>query len=219
MRRTGAVTAGLVMWLVQPLYLVAELAAVSRVAAPYSLRDNTISDLGATTCTAIAYPYGPVEVCSPWHALVNAAFVVFGLLLAAGAVLIRAALQARRLRTWAVILWVLAGLSSVGTGLVPLDLDLELHYLVSLPVFLAQPVALLLTGLLLRPDHPALGWTGLLAGVLTLAAGVVFTVQVGDPTGGGLLERVILWTAYPWTALAAVVLLRDHERSGGPRLQ
>ncbi|GMA41951.1 hypothetical protein GCM10025883_39960 [Mobilicoccus caccae] len=53
--------------LIQPLYIVCELIVAATVAAPYSLRDNMISDLGAVSCTQIAYPAGPVEVCSPWN--------------------------------------------------------------------------------------------------------------------------------------------------------
>lgn len=38
---------GVLLWLVQPLYLVAEFVTAAKVIAPYSLAGNTISDLGA----------------------------------------------------------------------------------------------------------------------------------------------------------------------------
>lgn len=120
MRSIPWVWVGVWMWLVQPLYLVLELAAVAAFRAPYSLLANTISDLGSTTCTTIAYPLGPVPVCSPAHGLVNAAFVVFGLLTGVGAVLLRPRLPPGRLVAAATVLWVVAGVSSVATGLVPL---------------------------------------------------------------------------------------------------
>ena len=82
--------------MVQPLFVVTELLALAAVVGPYSLVDNTISDLGATACTDIAYPRGPVPVCSPRHGLVNAGFVVGGLLLVVGAVAVRRLLPRRR---------------------------------------------------------------------------------------------------------------------------
>ena len=60
--------------------MLAAAALAAAVATPYSLRDNMISDLGAVSCTQIAYPAGPVEVCSPWNPLLNGAFIAFGLI-------------------------------------------------------------------------------------------------------------------------------------------
>jgi hypothetical protein len=57
------------------------------VAAPFSLLDNNISDLGASTCGPIAIGAYRAGVCSPWHPVMNATFVVSGLLTAPGAVL------------------------------------------------------------------------------------------------------------------------------------
>ena len=189
---------GVIAWLVQPLYIAVELAVIAKVTARYSIMDNTISDLGATTCTAIDYPFGPVPVCSPWHGLLNASFVVFGVLLTLGALLLHRSQPKGKLAVTATTMWVIAGLSSIGTGLVPIDADLELHALVSLPVFVAQPAALALLGVLLR-DRLAVG-----AGVLSLVASAIFLARTGSADFGGLLERLGLWPAYlllPFLAL------------------
>ncbi|MER7169696.1 DUF998 domain-containing protein, partial [Micromonospora sp. NPDC000207] len=114
---------GVVAWLVQPLYLVAEIVTATAVGVPYSFVDNTISDLGASACTTVAYPFGDVAVCSPWHLVLNTAFVVTGVLMVVGALLVRHPVAGG----WVRWLWVVAGLSSVGTGLVPLDRDLDLQ--------------------------------------------------------------------------------------------
>jgi hypothetical membrane protein len=146
--------AGALMWVVQPLYIVCELVAAAAATAPYSLVDNTISDLGATTCTTIAYPYGDVAVCSPLNLVVNGAFVVFGVLMALGALLLRSWLPQGAAATTAVVLWVITGLSSIATGLVPLDRNLDLHSLVALPALVAQPLALLVSAYVLRHRRP-----------------------------------------------------------------
>ncbi|MGC4807469.1 DUF998 domain-containing protein [Micromonospora sp. DT233] len=207
--RSTAVRVGALMWLVQPLYIVCELIAAAAATA-YSLPDNTISDLGATTCTTIAYPYGDIPVCSPLHLLVNGAFVVFGLLMAVGAVLLRGWLPRGAAATTAVVLWVVAGLSAVATGLVPLDKDLDLHVLVALPAFVAQPLALLVTAYAVR-RHRGLSLTALAAGALSLVGLVVFVVRTNEGELGGLFERLALWPGYVWPLLLAVIVLRARR--------
>jgi hypothetical membrane protein len=196
---------------VQPLFVLTELLALAAFVGPYSLVDNTISDLGATACTDIAYPRGPVPVCSPWHALVNAGFVASGLLLVVGALAARRLLPRRRLSNVAVVGWAVGGLSSVATGLVPLDRDLELHVLVSSPVFLAQPVATLLTGRLVRETHPRLGRAAVVLGLIGLAAGLLVFAWLEAPALG-LLERVALWPGYVLPCLLALALRRRPDR-------
>lgn len=67
-------------------YFVAETAVIGSWAAPepYSRRTGYISDLGALGCGVFA----DREVCSPAHVLMNASFVVQGLGMAIGALLL-----------------------------------------------------------------------------------------------------------------------------------
>jgi hypothetical membrane protein len=201
------------MWLVQPLYILCELVAAAAATAPYSLMNNTISDLGATTCTTIAYPYGDIPVCSPLHALVNGAFVLFGLLMALGAVLLRGWLPRGAAATTVVVLWVITGLSSIATGLVPLDRDLGLHTIVALPAFVTQSLALLLTAHVLR-HRPGQWRSALLAGVLSIVGLVVFLARTGSADLGGLFERLALWPGYLWLPVLAVAVLREPTEPG-----
>lgn len=212
--RTGAVTLGVVLWLVQPLSIVVELVAAALSRAPYSLRDNTISDLGATTCTTIPYPAQDVAVCSPAHALVNGSFVVLGLAMAVGALLLRSRLPGRP-ATAATVVWVVAGLSSVGSGLTPLDRQLELHALVSVPAILLCGVATALTGVSLAAADRR--WHGLTAaGVVSVCCGALMLVRL-EVADGGLLERAALWPSFLALALVAVHLARRDTRAGSER--
>lgn len=206
-----ATCVGALMWAVQPLYIVAELLTATAVATSYSLIDNTISDLGATSCTSIGYSFGQVAVCSPRHMLLNVSFIVFGLLLAAGALLLRGWLGGRLASGTSVALWVLAGLSSIATGLIPLDQDLELHAAVSLPVFLAQPLALLATAVALR-HRLVLACSALAIGVVSLMGAVLYLARVDSAELGGLFERLALWPSYLWLPVLAVVIFRDSRR-------
>ncbi|MDL5155139.1 DUF998 domain-containing protein [Actinomycetospora termitidis] len=173
----------------QPLYIVVELL-VAAVAAPYDLVTSTISELG-------------VAAVSPEHAVINGAFVLFGVTLTLGAVL-----GERPSRT-ARVLWVIAGLSSVATGLAPLDTAPVAHFVVSTPVFLAQPVALLLTGLAVRSR------TAAALGVVSIVASAVFLLGLA-PELGGLLERLALWPGYLVLGVLGVrTLARASAASAG----
>ena len=199
---------GALMWLVQPLYLASECLTAAQVTVSYSLLDNTISDLGATTCTSIAYPFGAVPVCSPRHDLINISLVLSGVLLVLGAVLTRQGLPRSRMRTAAIWLWTVSGLSSIGTGLMPLDRNLDLHVLVSLPGLFAQPLAVLALGVTLRRSHPGIAVTSIFVGAVGLAAAVVFLARAGNADLGGFFERLALWPSYLWLAVSAAIVVR-----------
>ncbi|PXX52683.1 putative membrane protein [Nocardia tenerifensis] len=86
--RTGA---GLLVLTVT--YYIAELVVGGRWSAahPYSWADNMISDLGVPECFGDMARYGaatPRYICSPWHALMSAEFVLLGVLVFAAALLL-----------------------------------------------------------------------------------------------------------------------------------
>lgn len=213
--RTGP-RLGLLAWACLPAAIVVELvvAAVVRTtgAMPYDLLRSTISDLGVRSCGELAYPLGPVFLCSPAHTLMNASFVVSGVLLAVGAVLTAPLLPRGRLRGFLVTLWVVAGVSTALTGLVPVDVDLALHTLASTPVFLAQPLAHVLTAVALRRTRPRLAAVGVLVGAVTLVTGGGFTLWMEAMRLGGLFERVTTWPALLWLGVHAVTTLRRTSR-------
>lgn len=205
------VRVGAVMLAIQPLYILAELLTAGAVTAPYSLLHNTISDLGATTCTTIDYTVGAVDVCSPWHLVINGAFLVFGALLAVGIYLVRDWFQPARMGTAAVVLWIVSGLSSIGTGLTPLDQALEIHALVSLPVFIAQPLALLLSGVVLGKRRGIASWA-FVAGAVSVVATIIFLgILPAGGAFGGLLERLALWPGYIWLLGLGTAMLRKNS--------
>ncbi len=202
-------TLGAWLLLLQPVVVVVQLVVAARWAAgEFDLTVNTISDLGAVGCTTIGAAYGPVAVCSPWHALMNGAFVVIGAALAVGAALVAPDLAHGRLTRLASALLVVSGISSLAVGLVPLDQDPDLHTLVALPVFVAQPVALVLLGLGLRTGSTAVARALLAAGLVAVAGAAAFglTLVTGDP--GGLYERIGLWSCHLGVALLGAAVLR-----------
>lgn len=109
----------LLLWCIQPLSILIEFVVAGFVQVPYSFVDNTISDLGAVTCTEIPYPAELVPVCSPAHALLNGGFIGLGAALVVGAAFLLRSQPRSRLLTIALALWLICGLSIIATGLVP----------------------------------------------------------------------------------------------------
>lgn len=186
------------MWTLQPLYVVAELIVSRHTSADYSLADSTISDLGNTACRTIR---GDV-LCSDWHAGMNVAFIWFGLTLLLGALLLGRRVLPGPAGRAAVVLWCVSGLGSIAVGLTPVNENGTLHGLVAVPIFLAQPLALLLMGRSLR-SRSTVAVAGLsFVGVLGFAA-----VLLGDATSYvGAFERLALWPGYLWVAVIALAV-------------
>jgi len=176
----------------QPLYVVAEVVIGATLGVSYSFRDDTISALG-TTC-----PPGGTG-CADAGAVMNAVFVVFGALQVLGA---WPALRSRGRRSDRVAgaLWASAGAFSILVGLFPVDSRPLAHTLVALPVFLCQPVALLLQ-LRLRPAS-AVRSIGMGLAALSVTGTLAFALLLGAPAGAGLAERAALWPAKVWLALS-----------------
>ncbi|WP_115789188.1 hypothetical protein [Arthrobacter silvisoli] len=192
-------------------YFAAEAAVIEAWAAPapYDRRTGFISDLGAINCAI----YDGRDVCSPLHLLMNASFVVQGLGLLLGALLLGSAMLciaarpgvriqqgAAYRRSWsgAVGVRVLTGAAGTGTvivGLVPEDLGSPWHFAGALMYFIGSALALLLLGFLWLP-HTGLSWFLIACGTVCLAALTVGAVTRMDLPEPGTLERLM---AYPLT--------------------
>lgn len=174
-----AIQLGAILFLLRPTYIATEVVTAAATTGGYSFVADSVSRLGEVGCSA-AY-------CSPRHEVMNGSFVAYGVALAAGAVLL-----ARPLGPWATGLLVVSGVSSCATGLAPLDQDATLHAIAATPLFVGQPLALLLLGARLRGERPRLSTALLATGAVTTAAAVGFIVS-GDEQAAGALERLALW--------------------------
>ncbi|MGO4342272.1 DUF998 domain-containing protein [Pedococcus sp. 2YAF34] len=192
-------------WLGQPGYLAAEVLLALLAGVHYSLADDTISALG-TGCDS---PTSTGCSSAPWA--MNLVFVVFGALQAVGAVpLLRQDAARARVVGW---LWVVAGTFSVGVGLAPVDAHPTLHSLVALPVFVAQPLAVLLHARWLTTGRVRVSGTAL--GVAAVVGAVAFAVLLGADSWSGTAERLAIWPAKLWLPLAALTQLRSRRRTFG----
>ena len=211
-------------------YFVAEAAVIGAWAGPepYDRRTGFISDLGAVHCGV----FDGRNVCSPLHPLMNASFVVQGLGMLLGALLLSSALLRIAARPgvpvaarhtgevpWfaAIGTRVFTGTAGTGTiivGLVPEDVGSGWHFTGAVMYFTAGSFALLLLGSLWLRQTP-MGWFILACGIVSFSAlvtGGVTGMNVPEP---GTLERLM---GYPITiglAAAGLVVAQrvHHERA------
>jgi hypothetical membrane protein len=165
--------AGACAWLLTLQFFVVEAIAAARVPG-YSRVTDTISALGG--------------LASPAHRLMDASFVLQGLLILAGALLLRPALRGRGARVAPVLLAV----SAVGVALVgifPLDSYTRMHAAGAVLHLVGAGLGLLALAYGLRPRSEALATTVMLLGLLSSAMTVFFLVGVTDYLGRGGTER------------------------------
>lgn len=190
---------------------------------PYDLRTGYISDLGALRCGV----YAGRQVCSPLNWLMNASFVLQGLGLLLGAVLLTSGLlcvaarhgvrvdRAHRVPLlaagWVRALTGAAGAGTVAVGLVPEDLGSPWHYAGAIAYFLAGAAALLVLGILwLR--QTGMAWFLLVCGGVSLAAqatGLLTRMRVPEP---GTLERLMGYPVTVGMAAAGLVIAQRVRR-------
>lgn len=184
-----------------------EWVAAAFSTVPYSFLDQTVSDLGATTCGPLDYVDPPVEVCSPAYAWVNGVWIVGGLTIAVTVLLLRDRLTRDRRRTGMSAAFVLAaaGVLQAAVGFVPLDVNLALHTIVALVGFLAQNAGLVLAGIALAGRRRVLSLAATVGGVIGLVAPLLLLAPSAWNLPIGLVERVALYPFLMWLAAAGVV--------------
>jgi hypothetical membrane protein len=163
-------------------FFVAEQIARLGWLGQYSMTGNWISDLGAAN--------------SPRHWVMNGSFVVQGVLISVGAILMRRLFPAKVSYRVALLLFLVSGVGVLVVGLVPEDSDAQVHRVAALVHLLAGNLAMILMGLAMVAGAARVRFRGvvtLLAGLLGLTALVL--LGLGEKNVG-TFERL---AAYPLT--------------------
>jgi hypothetical membrane protein len=199
-----AAVGGFLWILAMVQYFVAQVAVASQWRVPYSWWDNSVGDLGNTGCGQ----FMANEVCSPLAGSMNAAFIIAGLLTAAGIGLTRSVWPATGMASVGVLLWILAGAGQVLVGVAPENENLPLHMIGELHLPLAS-VAILLLGLASR--RSGLGVFGIVMAVVGLG-GVAMSIFAPDVIGVGGAERLAGYPSALWLfVVGAAALLPNRE--------
>jgi hypothetical membrane protein len=206
--RLGAGTVvGAGCWLLTVAYLIVQPIVAAAWPTPYDLATNTISDLGITGCGDFRqFDDRVVYACSPRHQLMNAVFVVVGVLTGAGALLTRDIWPRRRLTTVGVAFVVAAGVGAILAGLAPADVNLAAH---GAGALLQVPGAVgpLLLGVAAWDVQRPVAAFSLVCGVVGSAACVLFFSRSDLGLGPGGMEHLAFDPLTVWTTMLGAVLL------------
>jgi hypothetical membrane protein len=207
---------GGMVWMLSVQFFVAQVVVQSAWTTPFSIARNYISDLGNTTCGL--YPRGAGRyVCSPWHAGMNASFVLQGLSIAAGMVLVRAAFPAGIARRAGSVLLVSAGLGNVAVGLFPEDVNILGHELGAAVFLVLGNAGMIALGVALGRSrrHPALASYSLLSGAVGEASTWLFISGHDLGLGVGGMERLAAYALPLWSIVIGSSFARSPFAGNG----
>ncbi|MFF3768133.1 DUF998 domain-containing protein [Streptomyces sp. NPDC001922] len=208
---------GAVAWVVGTVqFFVVQLVVEAAWRTPYSWGSNNISDLGNVHCQ-VWDTSRPRYVCSPLHSMMNMSFAVHGALLLAGIVLTGVCWGRGGVARAARILCGTGGAAFVVVGLVPADVDENLHVLAALFIMGVGNVGLLCAGFVRRDSlFGRLRPVSLLAGAVAVISAGLFFAQQDPGIGLGGMERVAVFTLDAWTLVMAVAIRRSRGDATAP---
>ncbi|MEW1776900.1 DUF998 domain-containing protein [Streptomyces sp. NPDC086777] len=213
---------GLVFIVTTLQYFAAQILVSAAWKNPsYSWNRNYISDLGNTACGDFSLSEHVSRVCSPKHGVMNASFMLSGVLLIVGALLLWRLWPHTKLARVGEVLLLLAGLLKIVVGLAPENKNLALHTLGATNLVIGS-VAVLLLSLSVRRSHPVVQWLGIPTSVVGLAGGTLFTMsqRAGHSPipglGVGGLERL---AGYPFNLWMVGIGLLAIARASGESLR
>jgi hypothetical membrane protein len=184
-----------VAWALTLQFFVVEAIAATQFGG-YSYSTNVISDLGTADSSA--------------RVLMNASFVLQGLLIAAGALLLGPGLAGTGGRLARVLL-VLSGLGVLVVGFFPSDGNATVHEIAAGAHLLGGGIGLIALAYAVRPRSEGLGTTLALLGLIGVIGTVFFSSAVFLGLGEGGMERVASYVVPIGLAVAGIALARQKD--------
>ncbi len=195
-------------WMVSVQYYIIQLVVAMAWTIGYSLQHNTISDLGNTACGN----YGDRWVCSPLHGLMNGSFIVLGLTMVLGALLIYQEFRRTDLSAIGFGAMAAAGTGTLVVGFFPENTVNNLHILGAALPFLVGNAGMVLLGSVL--DVPkALRLYTVISGVVSLLALGLFVMHTYLGLGIGGMERIVAYPQTIWLIVFGIYISSNHIRS------
>jgi hypothetical membrane protein len=196
---------GPAMWMLSVQYFIIQIVVARDWPMPYSIANNVISDLGNTQCGTFSGRY----VCSPLHGLMNISFVVLGLFMAFGSLLIYQEFKKTRLAFTGFSFMLIAGIGTILVGSFPENTISLLHAIGAFLPFFIGNVGIIILGYSIAIPK-SLRVFSILVGVISLIALAFFVTQHYLGIGIGGMERL---TAYPqtvWLIVFGMYISKNH---------
>jgi len=198
---------GPAIWMLSIQYFVIQIIAGLAYKTTYSLRFNTISDLGNSVCGTYSGRY----VCSPLHSLMDASFILLGVTMASGSLLIYQEFKRDSATLVGFSFLAIAGFGTLLVGLFPENTVSALHVLgASLPFLLGNVALIILSVSLAIPR--LLRYYTFISGVLALIALAFFYSQHYLGLGIGGMERLVAYPQTFWLIAFGLYISSSHIR-------
>jgi hypothetical membrane protein len=203
-------SAGAILWVLNLQYFIVQaiVAAAWTKGNGYSWAHNTISDLGNTQCGE----YGARIVCSPVHLAMNISFVVLGITISVGAILLGRELKPAFLGRLGFGCLAISGVGAALVGLFPENSVSVLHITGAALSFLIGNAGIILIGLSLRQLPKTLRTYTIFSGVIALIALVLFLQKTYLGLGIGGMERVVSYPQTVWMIVFGAYWLRHSPQ-------
>lgn len=184
---------GAILYISSIQYFIIQFIVARKFAPSYSLTQNTISDLGNTSCGW----YRHMLVCSQWPHLMDISFIVLGVTMIIGSILLFYSSVKTKLSFIGFSFMALSGLGSIIVGFFPENTVATLHILGATLIFLIGNIAIILIGLSKRLSL-SFRYYSLITGLLTLIALVFFISNTYLGIGEGGMERIVVYPQTIW---------------------
>lgn len=199
---------GPLVWVLSVQYFVVQLVAAAAWDSGYSWRFNVISDLGNSACGQYAGRY----VCSPDHILMNVSFIMLGLTMALGSLLIYQEFKESRLSLIGFSLMALAGFGTFLVGLFPENTIKFMHGLGAFFALFIGNVSLVVLALALSRVRRGFRAYTFMSGVISITAFMLFAADIYLGLGQGGMERVVSYPQTLWLILFGIYMTHSHLR-------
>jgi hypothetical membrane protein len=193
------------LWILTVEYFIIQLVVALAWKTPYSISKNTISDLGNTQCGV----YDSRYVCSPFHNLMNAAFISLGVFMVMGSLLIYQEFKETKLALVGFSCLLIGGVGTIIVGSCPENTILFLHSLGAFLPFLIGNLGILILGISIKIPIRLRIFT-LFAGTIALVALVLFITNRYLGLGEGGMERIVAYPQTVWLIVFGVYISKNH---------
>ena len=219
MKNRSILTWGGILYILASLqYLAAQVIAASAWHPSYNWNANYISDLGNTTCGNFALPHEmPSYICSPDYMLMNMSFILIGILLFVGTILLKDYWPNGKLAKTGFVLLLIASIGKSLVGLVPENTILSLHTAAALNIPLGS-IAILFLSIQILHKHKALAIIGFATFILGICATVLLIImeykEIASLAGLGYggMERVAGYPMNIWMIIVGALAIREGRK-------
>jgi hypothetical membrane protein len=196
---------GPTIWILSIQYYVIQVVAALVWKMPYSIRFNTISDLGNTACGE----YGVRYICSPLNPLMNLSFITLGTTMAVGSLLIYQEFKESVTNLVGFLFMALAGFGTILVGIFPENSTTGLHEVGAALPFLIGNIGLVVLAASLNVPKWLRIYT-VLSGMIALIGLDFFLRKQYLGLGIGGMERIAAYPQTIWLIVFGMYISRNH---------